>query len=216
MTRSVPKVSRSDSEGRLPRTRRPPVRFPEPAATGHRLILDNATRLIKDAVLLVDHSRYASAFALAVLAIEEYGKALLREWEVERPLPKPRRGASAHLQKHTSVASLLISSLLFQKLFPTQADLERDDIVAAAVKAFHESEEGRLFLEIRAKGLEKRKQKAMYQDDDMLTAVEDDFAEMHVNSIFRIVHEVAEAVAVSNPYTRSSARVFYEVLFLQG
>jgi AbiV family abortive infection protein len=51
------------------------------------LILGNATRLLNDARLLVDHHRYASAFALALLG-EEIGKMLLKSWEAERPLAK--------------------------------------------------------------------------------------------------------------------------------
>jgi AbiV len=37
----------------------------------------DAARLLNDARLPADHSRLASAFALAVLAVEEIGKALL-------------------------------------------------------------------------------------------------------------------------------------------
>jgi len=54
------------------------------------LIQLNARRLFKDAELLMDHRRYASAFALAVLSLEEIGKALLKHWEAQRPLPKRR------------------------------------------------------------------------------------------------------------------------------
>jgi hypothetical protein len=42
---------------------------------------------------------------------------------------------------------------------------------------FNESDEGRLFRVIRARALDRRKQNALYQDDDMLIAVEEDFAE---------------------------------------
>ena len=41
------------------------------------LMLGDATRLLGDATLLVDHHRYASAFA--VLGVEEIGKALIEE-----------------------------------------------------------------------------------------------------------------------------------------
>jgi AbiV family abortive infection protein len=39
-------------------------------------ILGNATRLLDDARLLVDHHRYASGFALAVLGVEDQ----LNDW----------------------------------------------------------------------------------------------------------------------------------------
>jgi len=85
---------------------------------------------------------------------------------------------------------------------------------AAVTKAFNESEEGRVFAAIRARGLEKWKQNALYQDDDMLTAVGDDFAEMHVGSIFRIAIETQEALA--NRYARTAARGFYESVLIHG
>jgi hypothetical protein len=57
------------------------------------LILGNATRLLDDARLLVGHRRYASAFALALLGIEEIGKVLLKGWEAERALAKAKDGS---------------------------------------------------------------------------------------------------------------------------
>jgi hypothetical protein len=54
---------------------------------------------------------------------------------------------------------------------------------------FNDSEEGQLFLLIKNKHLEKRKQNALYQDDEWVTSVEDDFAEQHVNSIFKIADD---------------------------
>jgi AbiV family abortive infection protein len=47
---------------------------PEQAAEGIALARKNATRLIADAELLLEANRYASASALAILAIEELGK----------------------------------------------------------------------------------------------------------------------------------------------
>jgi AbiV family abortive infection protein len=46
----------------------------------------NARRILGDARLLSDNQRYASAFALAVLGLEEIGKALLslRVWRHPR------------------------------------------------------------------------------------------------------------------------------------
>jgi len=40
----------------------------------------NAKRLLRDAKLLSDNKRYASAFALAVLGLEEIGKVILKRW----------------------------------------------------------------------------------------------------------------------------------------
>ena len=44
------------------------------ANDANTLIIANSARLLGDAKLLADHGRFASAFALAVLGIEEIGK----------------------------------------------------------------------------------------------------------------------------------------------
>jgi AbiV family abortive infection protein len=62
------------------------------------LIMANAARLLADAKLLVDHTRFASAFALAVLGVEEIGKVILDIWETAEPLPKPKIRKSSHLR----------------------------------------------------------------------------------------------------------------------
>ena len=62
------------------------------------LILGNATRLLDDARLLHEHRRYASAFALALLGVEEIGKVLLKSWEAEKPLAKAKVRRTQHLQ----------------------------------------------------------------------------------------------------------------------
>ena len=76
---------------------------------GETLTLSNATRLLVDARFLLDNNRFAGAFALAVLGVEEIGKALLDGWNADAPLAKPK--ASFHIQKQTAVASLLVGTL---------------------------------------------------------------------------------------------------------
>ena len=49
-------------------------------------IVLNALRLLKDAKLLFDSERYASSFALGVLASEEVGKLIINIWESQKPL----------------------------------------------------------------------------------------------------------------------------------
>ena len=63
------------------------------------LILGNATRLLDDARLLADNRRYASAFALALLGVEEIGKVLLRSCEAEQPLAKPKKWQSPRIRR---------------------------------------------------------------------------------------------------------------------
>ena len=46
-------------------------------------VVRNAKHLLRDAVLLNDKGRHASAFALAVLGLVEIGKAILRRWGLD-------------------------------------------------------------------------------------------------------------------------------------
>jgi AbiV family abortive infection protein len=171
------------------------------------LILGNATRLLDDARLLVDHHRYASAFALAVLGVEEIGKALIKDWEVNKPLAKSKERQSLHVRKQTAVASLLLGALMV-RVFPSGVDWKTLD-VDTVTKTFNDSDEGHLFALIRDNNLERRKQGALYQDDDLLTAVEDEYAELHVGGILKIASDATQAIG--NDVTRAVARAFYEI-----
>jgi hypothetical protein len=52
----------------------------------------------RDAKLLADHKRFASAFALAVLGIEEIGKVVLDLWGRAGPLSKPVVRRTVHIR----------------------------------------------------------------------------------------------------------------------
>ena len=171
------------------------------------LILGNADRLLADARLLFGHRRYASAFALAVLGMEEIGKALLKGWEDEEPVPKPRKGMSLHVQKQTAVSSLLLGATMARRFQYRRPALDSVD-VDALTKEFKESDEGRLFGKIRDSQLDQRKQGALYQDDDVVMAVEADYAETHVVSIFKIATDVRHLLA--DKVAHAAARSFYE------
>jgi len=78
--------------------------FPQVEADNEQTrIIENAARLLSDAQFLADSSRYASAFALAVLGVEEIGKAILKAWSAIEPLPKTKVWRSLHLEKQTAV-----------------------------------------------------------------------------------------------------------------
>src|SRR5882762_8780923 len=89
------------------------------------LVMENAAP--NDARLLVDNRRFASAFALAVLAMEEIGKALIDGWNSDIPLAKPKGFQSLHIQKQSAVAALLVG-MLAVRMFPegSVVDLEGD------------------------------------------------------------------------------------------
>lgn len=76
---------------------------------GRNEIVSNAARLFKNAKLLVDNERYASAFALSVLALEEIGKVVLDLWDASQSVPKSGKRPSSHLRKQAAVSSLLLA-----------------------------------------------------------------------------------------------------------
>ncbi|MGE4049384.1 MAG: AbiV family abortive infection protein, partial [Acetobacteraceae bacterium] len=73
----------------------------------HTPIVANAARLLADSKLLLNHSRYASATALAVLALEELGKVILNLWGDPPYGARRHKRMSDHLRKQRAVASLL-------------------------------------------------------------------------------------------------------------
>jgi len=80
-------------------------------------IIANAARLLKDAKLPVDHERYASAFALSVLALEEIGKVVLDLWDKPEAPPKLiNKRPSAHVRKQAAVSSLLLAEAVTKEL----------------------------------------------------------------------------------------------------
>jgi AbiV family abortive infection protein len=85
--------------------------------------LANAKRLNDDAILLGEHGRHASAYALAILAVEEMGQALIELWGSDfDPGPKARR-ASRHIQKQSAVAALIMAHHLNQRVEPLLDEL---------------------------------------------------------------------------------------------
>jgi AbiV family abortive infection protein len=181
--------------------------------SGEALTLSNSTRLLVDAKFLLDNNRFASAFALAVLGVEEIGKVLLDGWNADAPLAKPKGFRSWHIQKQTAVASLLVGALAV-RTYPEGSivDLANDELTSVT-RTFNESDEGRLFLVIQQQKLDRRKQAALYQVD-WLTSVADDFAEEHVNSIFKIAFDARDAI--DDRFIRRVGLAFYEITLAGG
>jgi AbiV family abortive infection protein len=125
----------------------------------------NAGRLLRDAKLLSDNKRYASAFAVAVLGLEEIGKSILRQWNLSN--------YSGHPNKQLAVSSLLIVDAMMRELQKPRrgminpADFGQPRSAAALeriIKATMESEAGRFSKLVDAKALEKIKQFCFYYD----------------------------------------------------
>jgi AbiV family abortive infection protein len=122
----------------------------------------NAKRLLRDAKLLRDNKRYASAFALAVLGLEEIGKVILKRWG----LPG-NEGRSWHLNKQLAVSSLLMVDAVIREgqkprrgmIDPAEVGQPRSDAaLKRIIKAAMESEAGRFSQSVDAKVLDKMKQ----------------------------------------------------------
>jgi hypothetical protein len=128
-----------------------------------RRIIGNAKRLLRDAKLLSDNERYASAFALAVLGMEEIGKALLSFWGMSKH-------SSWHVYKQAAVTSLLIADGILRGaqasaggsgIAPSSAELER------IIGTVFDSETGSFSLSVDIKSLDRVKQFAIYYDGDL-------------------------------------------------
>lgn len=158
-------------------------------------IIANAARLLQDAKLLVDHNRCASAFALAVLGVEEIGKVILDIWESAAPLAKPVVRRSAHVRKQAAVSSLLLAAFAVRE-FGTVVDDANEALIQRVADAFSLSDEGRLMFQVLGGALEKSKHLGLYHDDWLTEASlhADQFSATDVNAIFTMAQRAIEVV----------------------
>jgi len=129
-------------------------------------IIANAARLLKDAKLLVDHERYASAFALSVLALEEIGKVVLDLWGKPEASPKLNKRLSAHVKKQAAVSSLLLAESVANELGEVIMNGPiNDELVERVARFMHENKSGRFHWLVGIGAVDKTKQVALYRDD---------------------------------------------------
>lgn len=106
-----------------------------------KAIRRNAERLLSDALVLYDLKRWASATALAVLAVEEMGKYFLIKWE-----KSDTRALSSHKAKQGILASFLIVRAISraENAWMTERGLERKhwSELNPDIQAYLESPEG--------------------------------------------------------------------------
>jgi AbiV family abortive infection protein len=166
---------------------------------------------LADAKLLVDHARFASAFALAVLGVEEIGKVALEIWGAAEPLTKPIIRRTAHLRKQAAVGSLLVASFAVKEFGDLDAEvILTGDLIERVSKAFQDSEEGQFLAHVQSGVLEKTKQIGIYRDDWLTTASlhADQFHESDVISIFDTARR---AIAViDDERVMQTGRAIYE------
>jgi AbiV family abortive infection protein len=159
------------------------------------LIMANAARLLGDAKLLADHNRFASAFALAVLGVEEIGKVILDIWETGKSLPKPKIRKSSHLRKQSAVGSVLLASFAVKECSGIIEAPITDELVEGVARAFHDSLEGRFLGHIATGAFEKTKHLAMYRDEWLTSASlnADQFVKSDVTGILEFARSAVAA-----------------------
>jgi len=156
--------------------------------TAEQLIIDNARRLAADARLLSENERFASAFALAVLGLEEVGKLLFRRWQSDEEFCKLTKKYSAHRIKQAIVSSIYLADITRTTvnqyldengyvLYPkelTEEEIKRiapplgenESLVERLSSDFHNSYHSRLIDFARFGVIDKTKQWALYVDDE--------------------------------------------------
>jgi AbiV family abortive infection protein len=133
------------------------------------LIIANAARLLKDAKLLADNDRYASAFALALLGLEEIGKVILDMWVEIGPVPAAKKWGSAHIQKQAAVASILMAAVAIEAVGDASVEEPIDQkLIDRVASAFHQSDDGKFMYLVSLGALDKTKQAALYRDLEFL------------------------------------------------
>lgn len=170
-------------------------------------VIANAARLLQDAKLLFDHTRFASAFALAVLGVEEIGKVILDIWGSAAPLSKPVARRSAHVRKQAAVSSLLLASVAVREF---SAEVDNEELVHRVAEAFRLSHEGQFMSNVHVGALDKAKQIGLYRDDWLTDASlhADQFTEADVDAIFTIARRAIEAV--EDTLIMNTGRAIYE------
>lgn len=182
-----------------------------PATDEHTLVIANAARLLGDAKLLADHARFASAFALAVLGVEEIGKVILDIWGSVEPLSKPKDRRTVHVRKQAAVGSLLLASFAVKEFGDLDAESAiTDELVERVSKTFQTSSEGRFLAHAQSGVLEKTKHVGMYRDDwlSALSLHADQFNRSDVTSIFE---KARHAIAIiGDRRVMRTGRAIYE------
>lgn len=168
----------------------------------HAPIVANAERLLADAKLLNENGGYASAYALAILALEEIGKVILRLWDVSEP--KGRR--HDHLSKQQAVASLLLGEDLVHRVPTIKGRRSLVDLP----KAWSESPHRDFVTQVDIAAVDAMKQLAFYEDDEWgkLGVDRKDFTEKDVERIFQKCREAISLVRSNKASTAVSKAIF--------
>lgn len=129
----------------------------------------NALRLLKDAALLYNNGRYASSFALGVLASEEVGKLIINVWQSQSPLTLLTSSRLTHRQKQAATGSLLLAK---QAEDIAKANYSGgpfgEDLIERLAEELCETEAMRFSAQIEMGAVDKTKELALYRDEWLL------------------------------------------------
>ena len=157
-----------------------------------RMVISNAKRLVRDAVLLKDHERYASAYALAILGLEEIGKVILKRWDV------PEKERRWHLPKQMAVADLVLMDDVRRRIREEISDPSQltPDVFQRVTRAAMESEVGHFSATVASKLLDGWKQFALYNDGEFADAGlhSDQVALADVEFMFKVFWSALNAI----------------------
>ena len=174
-------------------------------------LMDNAMRLVEDAVLLRDNQRYASASVLGVIALEEVGKLAHDVWKTLGIEPTTTR-RNWHLRKQSAACSLVLARAIAPDIVGLLDAGRGDDEEAIATMAARVSGLGaaRRLAGAERGLLDKAKKTGLYQD-----APEDqiDRSRLSRADVDELIAQVADAVgALRSTQTVVVGRVIYDVV----
>jgi AbiV family abortive infection protein len=142
------------------------------AALGNRIrpVLLNARRLHQDAELLAKRKRFSSAYALALLSIEEIGKVLIDLWADEslwasEAVPQVKsRHFNFHIRKQVAFASLLVAAEVLGGRIACGGQMSSKEFKTLYARIFDAADGSGVLVEALFGVLNKNKEAALYAD----------------------------------------------------
>jgi AbiV family abortive infection protein len=129
-------------------------------------IFKNAERLFLDAQLLLDNGRYASAFVLALLCLEEIGKIILNQWRLSGEFCEVKRSSTFHLDKQAAVASVLFADYAIDKYGSRVRDEGgSNELYELITRELLDSDAWRFNVLVNMGAYDRAKQVGLYRDD---------------------------------------------------
>jgi AbiV family abortive infection protein len=113
-------------------------------------IMDNAHRLLMDAKILESRGRYQSAVSLAILSLEESGKACLVRWKREGLITRDifKEINTGHIFKQRILGTYFYTKAAFETAFPDKGPEpgDEEEVVERAAKAGFEKGAPMMYL----------------------------------------------------------------------